>query len=735
MSIAAFAGGHAIRGRLTLSVLAISLATFSSVRTAAALPCLEDRFGSSVNCTANDIRITDFHDIVVTDDGCTSLADTVTFNALLTVVTTATARYDIGLFIGRDGEQALVGECVVQALPTGPPPFRNFDTDTCGDTSSSMVVEVPVSGVTVQCADANGNRLLDVAACTSWQQNANRLCRTAADVVPGTASKCNCPLFPLDIDIPVPEPQCETNADCAGRAPGCNRDVCAPDDAGADGFGCIAVPDNAECADNKFCNGAEVCTASGQCAGGTPIDCNDGIACTVDACSEQNDSCTHQPNHSACGNSLYCDGAEVCDVLLGCQPGVAVDCADGIACTNDTCNEASDSCVHTPDNAVCSNDQYCDGVETCSARNGCQPGTPIVCNDSIPCTADACNESTDSCASTPNDAACSDGKFCNGAEVCSQALGCQAGSPAICNDDVACTADSCSEQANGCVAVPNDAFCNDANACTADSCSPQNGCVFTPVTAACDDGNPCTPVDSCVSGQCTGAGTVCGNAVVDVVCGEQCDPGTQEICDNQIDDDGDGDIDCADSDCSDAVVPTCTETCAPAPPCVPIRRDPAVIRVPQLEESDDLDGVSSRRVPAEIGSFSLHGRIVPESPMDPLVDGFVVTLTNANGEIYRAEVKPVDLQANGQMRWAFRAENLDSVYADGGIAKLRIRKRTDGGETAYAVRMTAYGDFSRATLPVMTTQVYFGDDVGYVTAQWTLRPGRWTLYPTDFDDE
>jgi hypothetical protein len=132
------------------------------------------------------VNTTDVTDIEVTDDGCTSSADTVTFNATLTVVTTATARYDVGLFVGTDGIQAENGECTVFSLPAEPvPPFIALAGDECGDSQSSVTLEVPVTGITVDCADANADNELDIANCTSWQQNSDGACGGAEDVEPG----------------------------------------------------------------------------------------------------------------------------------------------------------------------------------------------------------------------------------------------------------------------------------------------------------------------------------------------------------------------------------------------------------------------------------------------------------------------------------------------------------------------------------------------------------------------
>jgi hypothetical protein len=142
---------------------------------------------------------------------------------------------------------------------------------------------------------------------------------------------------------------------------------------------CLTDPD---CDDGLYCNGAETCVA-GACQPGTPVDCDDGVDCTVDSCNEATDTCDRVPDDGFCDNGLYCDGTETCDVLLGCQPGTPVDCDDRVDCTVDSCNEATDTCDHVPDDVFCDNGLSCDGVETCDSLLGCQPGTPVYCDDSV----------------------------------------------------------------------------------------------------------------------------------------------------------------------------------------------------------------------------------------------------------------------------------------------------------------------------------------------------------------
>jgi hypothetical protein len=200
---------------------------------------------------------------------------------------------------------------------------------------------------------------------------------------------------------------------------------------------------DADCSDGLFCNGVETCNA-GSCQDGTAPNCNDGVSCTVDSCNEGSDSCDNTPNNGLCDNGLFCDGSETCNATLGCQAGTAPNCNDGVVCTDDSCNEGSDSCDNVPDDGNCDDGLFCNGSETCNAVLGCQAGGD-------PCGPFGCDEGGDVCLECNVDADCDDGLFCNGSESCS-AGSCQAGSDP-------CPGQSCDESGDQCSASngPQDA--------------------------------------------------------------------------------------------------------------------------------------------------------------------------------------------------------------------------------------------------------------------------------------
>jgi hypothetical protein len=118
-----------------------------------------------------------------------------------------------------------------------------------------------------------------------------------------------------------------------------------------------------------------------------PINCNDGVSCTADLCQEPSGTCAHFPQDAACDDGLLCDGVEVCNPTLGCQPGPAYVCpGDGIACTAEVCNPAIDTCVSVPHNDLCGCGQTCDpqagGCGNFCSIKTCQ-GKVYACGDCL----------------------------------------------------------------------------------------------------------------------------------------------------------------------------------------------------------------------------------------------------------------------------------------------------------------------------------------------------------------
>jgi C1A family cysteine protease len=301
----------------------------------------------------------------------------------------------------------------------------------------------------------------------------------------------------------------------------------------------------------------------------TNAECDDSNVCTEDACMNSGTAeayCSNISHSGSCDDGLFCTVNDIC--ADGSCSGVARVCSDGVACTEDSCDEVSDICVYAPQDSLCDNGLYCDGVEHCDAALGCQQGTSITCSDGVDCTADSCNETTNQCDYTPNDANCSDdGLFCNGTETCNATGGClSTGDPCsagtTCNEET----DTC-EQVVGC----GDGICaglpdEDCSTCPSD-CSGKS--VGNPSKRWCCGNLICESSETATScpADC-GTPPVCGDGSCDPnedKCNCPIDCGTPSsvevgLCSDGIDNDCDSLTDCSDTDCTST--PACDGQCS-----------------------------------------------------------------------------------------------------------------------------------------------------------------------------
>lgn len=119
----------------------------------------------------------------------------------------------------------------------------------------------------------------------------------------------------------LPWPDCGTPLPCETRHFDPEAGICVT----------AHLDDDTPCTSAAACFASAVCR-QGQCVG-TFDTCDDGDACTIDACGEQ--GCTHQPR--ACEVTDACQVAR-CDAARGC---VQVPVDDGLPCGPETCAEAA----------------------------------------------------------------------------------------------------------------------------------------------------------------------------------------------------------------------------------------------------------------------------------------------------------------------------------------------------------------------------------------------------------
>ena len=272
--------------------------------------------------------------------------------------------------------------------------------------------------------------------------------------------------------------------------------------------------------DGNPCNGIVTCQA-GACETdpATVVDCSgvDVAACEVSYCDENEGICKvkNADDGTACDSDDLCLADSACD--NGDCAGTPIKCDDTNKCTNDSCDPA-DGCVYD------------------SVDNGTECSDGSLCTENDVCTDGECVgdvvEACDSCTTDEDCQAYEDGNACNGTLKCTDsecvvdeetvvvcdgagdqckevkcipATGKCEGGDALdgtaCNDENECTdADYCS--GGTCKGLPVD--CDDNKACTADSCDPDAGCEYAPLDNDCGDGDPCTINDTCDNGECVG---------------------------------------------------------------------------------------------------------------------------------------------------------------------------------------------------------------------------------------
>jgi cysteine-rich repeat protein len=166
-----------------------------------------------------------------------------------------------------------------------------------------------------------------------------------------------------------------------------------------------AVPANAEECDDGNTVSGDGCDSGCLYSCHADGECNDSNPCTVDFC----DPSMHVCATRLADDGVSCGGTSMCTGFGTCLAGVCVfspppDCDDHEPCTTDTC-DATDGCVHTAvaegtpcdDGLFCLTGEHCRlGLDLrmyCTADLGTSP-----CDDHNACTDDSCDEVSDSCS-------------------------------------------------------------------------------------------------------------------------------------------------------------------------------------------------------------------------------------------------------------------------------------------------------------------------------------------------
>ena len=202
------------------------------------------------------------------------------------------------------------------------------------------------------------------------------------------------------------------------------------------------------------------------------------------SCDEPTGECVDTPLHD-----VPCDDGNTCTVDDACDEGACVgagvnDCDDGDACTEDSCAEGTSECVHVA--IDCSDEDPCTTDEACDPAGGCTStpateGTP--CSDDDLCTAgDACDGLGD-CVAEPACDGLFEGKECMDVWCVPETGACEWAPLWGCFVDDECFEAGATKPGESCaVCDPGydpdgflDTDCDDQDACTIDTCDAVSG--------------------------------------------------------------------------------------------------------------------------------------------------------------------------------------------------------------------------------------------------------------------
>jgi hypothetical protein len=320
------------------------------------------------------------------------------------------------------------------------------------------------------------------------------------------------------------------------------------------------------------------------------------------------------------------------------------DCADGNACTTESCNAG-----------VC-------GSETLP---GCTPcDSQDDCGDGSGCTADTCASGICANAAIEGCNTCASASDCNDSDPCSND---------ICSAEGVC---SHTERA-GCVPCTTAGDCEDNNACTADVCQADGSCGQVAIPGC----KPCETVSDCADGdECTTE--ACSAGVCEYTQAEECvcTPST-EICGDSIDNDCDGSTDCADQNCSAA--PGCA---APAEVCGNCKDDDGDGLV-DYEDSDccgEEMALGLRRMTLKTKTAQTRGnglRIKAKNlqgsraAFDPTHQDTTLQVSDESGQLFCTTVAAKNWKKKGKK--VFRFKDKKKAFA-GGLKKGRFKMKKNG---------------------------------------------------------
>ena len=420
------------------------------------------------------------------------------------------AQCDDGNACSQNGCDAKTGGCVF--TPLDATPCSDGDGCTAGD--ACMKGKCVAGAVACECqkdsecakledGDAcNGKLFCDLAdhkckldaktvvSCDPTQDNAcvTWTCdKVAGECKPANVNEggaCN-----ADGSVCSETDHCQAGVCMAGTTSGCDDGNACTNDACDPVLGCQHAANALSCSDGDPCTLSDLCS-KGKCASGQKKVCDDGNTCTGDVC--QGGTCVSSPlSGTACTDGNPCTVNDTC-TLGSCLPGGPKACLGTGACTVGVCDGATGQCsVKTAgDGTSCSDGVACTLGDHCESGS-CVGGAPTCLSES-PCLVGKCNVTSGKCDFLPSNdgGGCKDANPCTVQDKCKDGA-CLGGPAQACPDGQPCTFAACDQVTGGCVPKPDGLPCSDGSACTLKDHCVNGACLFE-AYVQCDDKNQCT---------------------------------------------------------------------------------------------------------------------------------------------------------------------------------------------------------------------------------------------------
>lgn len=157
--------------------------------------CMGTRAARNLGCTANDFAV----GLSFTQPALNAIqnciaGEYVSINVIASITSGSPERYDVGIFIGENGNTPTLDNaanlCTLGVFPTSPTPFFDADGDVCGDFRGSSSATLGVNNVRLLCAPAAGGNLVNVPYAVAWDNQISGNSCTSANLTASTNSKC-----------------------------------------------------------------------------------------------------------------------------------------------------------------------------------------------------------------------------------------------------------------------------------------------------------------------------------------------------------------------------------------------------------------------------------------------------------------------------------------------------------------------------------------------------------------